>query len=114
GPFRLFIQAAPPTALDTIIRIVEHATASYARGTNPLPLADLRIDDEWVTITGDASLLNWHRGAAGLPYVLVSALMAVEQECYRRIDGGESVSDIAARIFESRSTPLIGVLISVA
>lgn len=121
GPMLAFFMHAPKVALATLMRIVDHATAGWAKSE----MADvddehisapfeILVDGEWVTLTGNGNVMHWHRGDARLPRPLACALMALERFLYRKLDAGEDVGEILAELLASRSVAIFGVLVEVA
>ena len=120
SPMLAFLMHAPDVALRTIMRIVNHATGGWKQSDwvevsdDPVPAFEILLDGERVTLAGNANVMHWNRGDARVPKPLASALMALEQFLYRRIDAGESVDDFFRTLMTSRSVAVFGLLVEVA
>jgi len=113
GPFLSFLWGDPGEGLETILRLVNQATANWAalqegEARGLVPWAEM---DRWI---GDQEVYAWYRGH-GSAVVLASALMALEKWLYDRVDAQEDVGPAIRRIFAgSRSVSLAGVLVALA
>lgn len=121
GPLLAFFVHAPDVALTTLMRLVDHATAAWSTSEAARiqdeaidPPFEILLNEEEVVLVGDFDVMHWHRGAPQVPEQLASALMALEQYLYRKLDAGESVDDLLRELMTSRSVAIFGVLVEVA
>jgi hypothetical protein len=121
GPMLAFFIQEPDVALATLMRIVEHATAGWAKSEMAdVDDEDIRapfeilVDGQWVALSGNANVMHWHRGDSRVPQPLACALMGLEQFLYRKLDAGEDLHDIVGVLLTSRSVAIFGVLVETA
>lgn len=114
GPFLLFLRTNTKYALNTIIHLVDFATARWIEDNYEGESLDVGVDITYKSRTkrfiGDTQIYNWYHAIVGSD-VITSALMAIEKWLYDRIDSGESVEEWLYYIFDkSASLAFIGLL----
>jgi hypothetical protein len=97
GPFLLLLNEHEDEGLRLVHRLVTYATkrwaaSHYADREHP-PVA-LRIGDEDRTFLGDAEVYRWFRPMANAPYVVASALMALEVWMETQLEGGRDPGEL--------------------
>jgi hypothetical protein len=123
GGFDRFLAASPETGLDTIIRLVNYATAKWLvsiAGPN-LPAQErekwgltLDVGMRQVLWIGDGNVLAWNRLMAARAPQVECALMALEQWLGEEISKGHNIDRWIEYLFEhGESIAFAGVLISV-
>ncbi|HEX8524204.1 MAG TPA: hypothetical protein VF669_18260 [Tepidisphaeraceae bacterium] len=127
GPFLEFLRAAPTTAIDAIVRLVNFATARWSdretrdihhlRGNaGPPRTVKVYLDDnessaEW---HGDIDVYSWYLGDPRAPDPVTSALMALEKWFYDQLEGGNDISAAIDQIKHgSQSVAFAGLLSAV-
>jgi hypothetical protein len=123
GPFLRFLQQAPKEGLETIVRLVNHATERWLEGGLGRKPTDedrrrygfvFELDGKSVGWAGDANVFAWHRQVAMDCDMIEAALMALEKWLYDEIDKGSNVKEWIEYILEhSQSAAFAGVLVSV-
>jgi hypothetical protein len=127
GPFLALLLNSESLGIECVLGLVEHATRCWVderASPNPSPLSFRRdapedkfevvLDGDPVELIGDAEVMHWYRGAARVPAVLASAMMALESYVYRRLDAGHDVTAILDRLKQSRSVAVWGLLVEFA
>ncbi len=120
GPMLGFFFNAPEVAIDTILKLVDHATDGWAQSEwadvtdEPVTSFELLLDGQRCSLAGNANVMHWSRGDSRVPQPLASALMALEAFLYRKLDEGEEITDFLAALMASRSVAIWGVLVDVA
>lgn len=120
GPFLALLREAPADGVESVLTLVEHATARWlatenaAEETGTQGWFSIVIDDQEIELIGDAKVMHWFRGAPQVPTLLASALMALEQYLYEQLDADADITALLARLAESRSVAVWGLLAEVA
>jgi hypothetical protein len=121
GPMIAFFLQAPDVAVETLIELVEYATANWARSdwadVDDHPTHgdfEILLNGERQTLVGNGNVMHWHRGDARVPRPLTSALMALEQHVYNRLDNSEDIDELLSRLMHSRSLAIFGMLVEFA
>lgn len=128
GPFRAFLNISEDQGINTILRLVGHATERWADHwvqqavesslhTDDdilTPYIDLLLDGETTRFLGNKQIIRWNlQGGIGSNAVQ-SALMALEKHIYDEIEAERDIEPIVKKILkESRSVPLLGLLVSI-
>ena len=118
GPFLGCLKENFAEGLELIARLVDFATARELeeREANedcgptgqPVTLFDGKVSHR---IAGNARVYGWSAGLGRPPYAIASALMALEQYFYERLDRTEQVdAEVAAVLARCGSVALLGVL----
>lgn len=123
GPFLFLLRSHPQKGLVFIIELINHATEWYAHPRYPMEYVEppvemvLRFSDEttrkqWV----NDRLWNLYRGTSVGPYLLQSALMALERWLLETCEfHPQSVDSISVRLLrETTSAAITSVVASVA
>lgn len=113
GPFFSLLTSDPAEGLRLIRRLVDHAVSFFSRGREP--------GDDVVTIQfGEGPRTfpwtmsyPWSREYTDAPYVVTSALMALEAWGHRRVDAGEPVETVIRDVLGNQSVPAAFLLIVV-
>jgi hypothetical protein len=113
GPFFSLLTSDPAEALRLIRRLVDHAVSFFSRGRKP--------GDDVITIQfpdGPGSFpwtmsYVWSREYTDAPYVVTSALMALEAWAHRRVDAGEPVEAVIRDVLGDQTAPAAFLLIVV-
>lgn len=141
GPFLAFLRANFTEGLELVARFVEFAAArecdelrreanEWRKGAiaagQPEDAVDQRLaevtpglvillgDDGVRTLVGDSRLYHWSAGLGAAPYAVTSALMALEQYFYQRLDEGSDItSEVQDVLARCESVALLGVLCDV-
>ncbi len=127
GPWSALLQVDPALAVDVIVKLVNHATDSWAMAGRrfqvreehetepPPPQVHVFVDGHDRTWVGDSRVFGWYRNHLIGSHTIVSALMALEKFLYDHIDAGRSVETVVRRIWEeSTSVAMVGVLSALA
>ncbi|WP_232798387.1 ATP-binding protein [Salinibacter altiplanensis] len=128
GPFRSFLYLSERSAVDTILRLVGHATERHVEwrtrdmaeqfGESQKEISTPRLpiltEGEVQECLGSTQIARWNRGMGMGSTVVQCALMALEKYLYERIEAGEDPTPLIEKILsESRSVPVLGLLISI-
>lgn len=129
-PASTLLRAAPLEGLEFVRRLVEFATSRWEdgalRGAPELgvpPAADSRAELPALVLlvgetdrrfSGDAGVLNWHRGGSNAPDGVAASLMALEQWLYELDPENLPISDLWDQLLVWRSAAIVGVLADVA
>jgi hypothetical protein len=127
GPWLPLLMQCPAEGLAAVLRLVEIATEEWLRFCVP-PAGEKGHEDaqRWTTVTldvdgqsrafrGGPEVFGWYRGDGHAGNVVPSALMALEQWLYRRVDTKESVDEAVRQILlTGPSVALLGVLAALA
>jgi hypothetical protein len=119
GPFLALMREAHADGLGCVLGLVDHATGRWEQTDRTLPDSttsrfSVVLGGQEVELIGDAKVMHWHRGAPQVPTLLASALMAVEQYLYERLDADADISAILETLTQSRSVAVWGLLVDVA
>lgn len=127
GPWLPLLLRSPAEGLNAVLGLVEIATEEWLRLCVPPAGAKRHEDAErWTTITldvdgqsrafrGGPDVFGWYRGYGHAGNIVPSALMALEQWLYRRVDAKESVDEVVGQILRTwSSVALLGVLAALA
>jgi hypothetical protein len=127
GPWLPLLLQCPAEGLTAVLRLVEIATAEWLRLSVPpagvtghedaqrRTKVTLEVDGQFRVFRGSAEVFGWYRGDAHAGNVVPSALMALEQWLYRRVDAKEAVDAAIGQILRtSSSVALLGVLAALA
>jgi len=121
GPFLALLREAPDDGVGLVLALVEHATARWLATENTEPEEtgtpgwfSIVIGDQEIELIGDAKVMHWFRGAPQVPTLLASALMALEQFLYEQLDADTDITAILARLTDSSSVAVWGLLAEVA
>ncbi|MGP0066666.1 MAG: hypothetical protein ACLQGP_24135 [Isosphaeraceae bacterium] len=118
GPFLEFLMQVPEEGLDTIIRLVNHATERWAESVMrrwPKRISfTITTEIETRELLGDADVYSWYHDSQSDVDSVVCALMALEKWFYVKLEKGESVSEPIDTIWrDARSIAFCGVLSAV-
>lgn len=141
GPFLMCLRDNFAEGLELVVRLVEFAAEradeyasrklkswrarAIAAGqaeadvdkslANAVPRRVLLLDgDRTVTVSGDVSVYGWSAGLGNPPDAVESALMALEQYFYQRLDDRKEVAEeVGAVLARSHCVALLGVLCDV-
>jgi hypothetical protein len=123
GPFLTFLQQAPDSGLETIVRLVNYATERWLepRVGDDAPDDELRkyglefrFDDSDVLWLGDPNVYGWNRHGALDAATVECALMALEKWLYDEVANDKSIDNWVEYIFtKGKSLAFAGVLVSV-
>jgi hypothetical protein len=121
SPFFQFFQAAPDTAVTSLIQLVNFATERWThewqrRDRNEPPSVVLALQDGTRrTYIGDPQVFDWTQANSNFIGQLHCALNAAERWLTAQIDAGSDIEPHLYRILaEGSSLALIGLLINVA
>ncbi len=138
GPFLMFLRDNFTDGLELVVRLVEFA-ATQADENAFREMRDLRaraiaegraeadVDaylaiavprnvtlldgDRTLSFSGDERVYGWSAGLGNPPYAVESALMALEQYFYQRLDDGKEIAEeVGAVLARSHCVALLGVL----
>ncbi|PAP74176.1 hypothetical protein [Rubrivirga marina] len=125
GPFRQLLTLDEDAGIEVIVRLLRHATERWAENhsdrferwhgkrAEPFVLRLATSDGEIETV-GHAEVFGWNLDGPTSEGVVASALMALEKHLYDRIEAGDDVGPLVARLLrETTSTAMVGVLASV-
>ena len=112
GPFLQFLRDAPDQALSFIIRLTNFGTHRYTEDRSWL---EFTIDGQSKRWYGDNTVYRWHHDwPLSHGSQIQSALMALEQWLYEKIDRGDAIDQWIKRIVaESESLAFAGILMEV-
>lgn len=137
APVSLLLAANSKAGIDLVLALVNLATERWAVGavnrqkywrrvhgdgstatagatSVTAPFVRLTLDGESRAIVGDESVFGWHRGVGG-PDVAASALMALEEWLYARVEAGQTVTEEIRWILAgTKSVAILGVLTDLA
>jgi hypothetical protein len=113
GPFFSILTSDPAEGLRLIRRLMDHAVSFFSRGREP--------GDDVVTIQFPDGPRNfpwtmsyvWSREYTDAPYVVTSALMALEAWAHRRVYAGEPVGAVIRDVLGDQAAPAAFLLIVV-
>jgi hypothetical protein len=121
--FLRFLNVAPETGIDTIVRLVNYATSKWLEsiiGPNPTEqqrkewALTLEVGERRVAWGGDGNVLAWNRSLAAKGPQVECALMALEQWFDEEVSKGHDVERWINYLFDQgESIAFAGVLISV-
>ncbi len=123
GPFLRFLEADPREAIETIARLVNHATTRWAEQF--LSGAPHNLDPDCYSIelhlhgttrrwNGNFRVFGWYRGMMIGSHSVVSALMALEKWLYDGIDKGSDMAEWFELILsQAQSIAFVGLLTAV-
>jgi hypothetical protein len=76
----------------------------------------IRLESGERTLIGDGRVFGWYRGLRGIvPQEITSALMALEQFLYEKLERNEDISDLIGLILEkTQNTAMLGLLCNMA
>jgi hypothetical protein len=127
GPWLPLLLQSPAEGLTAVLRLVEIATEEWLRlCLPPVGAKGHEKAQQWTTITldvdgqprafrGGPEVFGWYRGFGHAGNVVPSALMALEQWLYRRVDAKESVDEAVGQILQTGSSvAFLGVLAALA
>jgi hypothetical protein len=115
GPFLGFLVQSPHEGLDTILRLVNHATERWSVATERYvgQNATVTIEHEGESrdLRGDNDVYFWYLDNQNDAHCVVCALMALEKWFYLQLDEGKSVSEWIELIWRNaRSVAFCGLL----
>lgn len=97
GPFLLLLNEHEDEGLRLVHGLVTWTTERWAASRDAdreRPPVALRIGDEDRTFLGDAEVYRWFRPMANAPYVVASALMALEVWMETQLEGGRDPDEL--------------------
>ena len=127
GPWLPMLLQSPAEGLISVLRLVEVATEEWLRlCVPPVGAKGHEEAQQWTTVTldldgkprafrGGPEVFGWYRGYGHAGNVVPSALMALEQWLYRRVEAKESIDEAVGQILRTGSSvALLGVLAALA
>ncbi len=127
GPWLPLLLQVPKEGLTAIVRLVDVATEEWLRlcispvGAKGHEIAEqrstitLKVNGQSRTFRGGSEVFGWYRGYGQAGNVVPSALMALEEWLYRRLDAQQSVDEVVEQILRTGSSvALLGVLAALA
>jgi hypothetical protein len=113
GPFYDLLTNSPAEGLRLIRRLVDHAVSFFSRGREPGEDAvTIRFPEGPRTFPWTMSYV-WSRENTDAPYVVTSALMALEIWAHRRIEAGETIETVIRDVLGDQTTPTAFLLVVV-
>jgi hypothetical protein len=113
GPFFSLLTSDSTEGLRLIRRLVDHAVSFFSRGRAPgKDLVTIQFPDGPRIFPWTMSY-PWSREYTDAPYVVTSALMALEAWAHRRVDTGEPVEDVIRDVLGDQTAPAAFLLIVV-
>lgn len=113
GPFFSLLTSDSSEGLRLIRRLVDHAVSFFSRGREPGDdVVKIQFPDGPRTFPWTMSYV-WSREYTGAPYVVTSALMALEAWAHRRVDAGEPVEAVIHDVLDDQTAPAAFLLIVV-
>lgn len=113
GPFFSLLTSDPAEGLRLIRRLVDHAVSFFSRGREPgHDAVTIQFPDGPRTFPWTMSY-PWSREYTDAPYVVTSALMALEAWAHRRVDAGETVEAVIRDVLGDQIAPAAFLLIAV-
>ena len=113
GPFFSLLTSDAAEGLRLIRTLVDHAISFFSRGREPggdgvtIQFPDGPRTFPWTMSYG------WSREYTDAPYVVTSALMALEAWAHRRVDAGELVEAVIRDVLGDQTAPAAFLLIVV-
>ena len=113
GPFFSLLTSDAAEGLRLIRTLVDHAVSFFSRGREPggdgvtIQFPDGPRTFPWTMSYG------WSREYTDAPYVVTSALMALEAWAHRRVDAGEPVEAVIRDVLGDQTAPAAFLLIVV-
>lgn len=105
GPFFSLLASDPAEGLRLIRRLVDHAVSFFSRGREPGDdVVTIQFPDGPRTFPWTMSYA-WSREYTDAPYVVTSALMALEAWAHRRVDAGEPVEAVIHDVLGDQTAP---------
>ena len=120
GPFLLFLRQNFDEGLALIMTLVQFAVDRWADLTVAESAPRNLVLETAVgerTFTGDGRVFGWYRklGVPPPPLAVVSALMALEQYLYEKLEAGEDITALTTTISQlAQNTAVIGLLCGLA
>ncbi|MDR6549032.1 hypothetical protein [Paenibacillus qinlingensis] len=118
GPFKGFLEANPIHGLQLINNIINYATENWRK--RQIKSSKTPIVQSFVIVGmtkqlwGDSTVYCWYRYSLGVPPILTSCLMALEQWIYDRLNDQDDPDELFKKIFEkTNSVAILGVCASV-
>ncbi len=113
GPFFSLLTSDPAEGLRLIRTLVDHAVSFFSRGREPgVDVFTIQFPDGPRTFPWTMSYV-WSREYTDAPYVVTSALMALEAWAHRRVDAGEPIEAVIRDVVGEQATPAAFLLIVV-
>jgi hypothetical protein len=113
GPFFSLLTSDPAEGLRLIRRLVDHAVSFFSRGREPgNDMVTIQFPDGARSFPWTMSYV-WSREYTDAPYVVTSALMALEAWAHRRVDAGEPVEAVIRDVLGDQTAPAALLLIVV-
>lgn len=113
GPFFSLLTSDSAEGLRLIRRLVDHAVSFFSRGREPGDdVVTIQFPDGPRTFPWTMSYA-WSREYTNAPYVVTSALMALEAWAHRRVDAGEPIEDVIRDVLGNQTAPAAFLLIVV-
>ncbi|QDT41781.1 NACHT domain protein [Gimesia alba] len=116
GPFLPFLQISPDEGIQTIVRLVNHATdrwcelPKYPRN-RPINENGIPISQNGNRLQGEYECFYWNRGVSSCNGAVASSLMALEKWLITLFENKQSIECYIGNIFkESKSVAMIGML----
>ena len=118
GPFFAFLMQKPDEGLDTILRLVNHATERWAEATGRRERCKTSVtiqhEGESRELLGDSEVYFWYLDSQCEAHCVVCALMALENWFYLKLEEGKPVAEWIEVIWrKARSVAFCGVLSAV-
>jgi hypothetical protein len=123
GAFLRFLETSPNRGLDTIVRLVNYATAKWLQNQSGPPpteeqrrarCLELEVNGRRIFWAGDINVLGWNRLTSVGAVQVECALMALEQWFDNEVEHGQTIDPWDQYLFEhGLSIAFAGVLISV-
>ena len=115
GPFLSFLRNDREQGVATIVELTNFVTDRWADNReNPPHVMVTNSRGEEVAYFGGSEAFYWYRDSGRSPDVVVTALMALEQWLYLKLEQGEPITSAVQQILDtSYSTALLGVLAAV-
>src|ERR1039458_4990480 len=113
GPFYDLLTSSPAEGLRLIRQLVDHAVSFFSRGCVPGEDAvTIQLPEGPRAFPWTMSYV-WSRENTDAPYVVTSALMALEIWAHRRIEAGETIQIVIGVVLGDQTAPAAFLLIVV-
>lgn len=113
GPFFSLLTSNAGEGLRLIRTLVNHAVSHFSRGREPgEDVVTIQFPDGPRTFPWTMSY-GWSREYTDAPYVVTSALMALEAWAHRRVDVGEPIEAVLRDVLGDQTVPAAFLLIAV-
>jgi hypothetical protein len=113
GPFFSLLTSEPAEGFRLIRTLVNHAVSFFSRGREPgNDVVTIQFPDGPRSFPWTMSYV-WSREYTDAPYIVTSALMALEAWAHRRVDAGEQVEAVIHDVLGDQTAPAAFLLIVV-